>query len=220
MRHARRGMAARAPPRRAPTASPADARGALVLRRAATPPRAPARPSSPRAAPAPASASRSRCQPGLEFAQALHACLLLGAVAVPVDLRLSARERARDRRRRCALARRGAAERRSGPRPGGRSPGVAPRHDLDATAVVIHTSGTTAAPQPIELTYGNLLWSALGSAVALGPRPRRALAVRAAAVARRRPLDPACARRSTRRRPSCTSASRPSACCTRCASRT
>ena len=40
------------------------------------------------------------------------------------------------------------------------------------TAVVIHTSGTTAAPRPVELTYGNLLWSALGSAVALGPRPR------------------------------------------------
>ncbi len=32
---------------------------------------------------------------GLDFAQALHACLLLGAVAVPVDLRLAAAERAR-----------------------------------------------------------------------------------------------------------------------------
>ena len=31
--------------------------------------------------------------PGLAFAQALHACLLLGAVAVPVDLRLTAAER-------------------------------------------------------------------------------------------------------------------------------
>ena len=31
--------------------------------------------------------------PGLAFAQALHACLLLGAVAVPVDLRLAERER-------------------------------------------------------------------------------------------------------------------------------
>ena len=41
-------------------------------------------------------------------------------------------------------------------------------HELDATALVIHTSGTSAAPKPIELTYGNLLWSALGSAVALG----------------------------------------------------
>ncbi len=31
---------------------------------------------------------------GLDFACALHACLLLGAVAVPVDLRLGERERA------------------------------------------------------------------------------------------------------------------------------
>jgi O-succinylbenzoic acid--CoA ligase len=36
---------------------------------------------------------------------------------------------------------------------------------------VIHTSGTSSAPKPIELTYGNLLWSALGSAVALGLDP-------------------------------------------------
>ncbi|HWX52360.1 MAG TPA: AMP-binding protein, partial [Solirubrobacteraceae bacterium] len=32
---------------------------------------------------------------GLAFAQALHACLLLGAVAVPLDLRATAQERAR-----------------------------------------------------------------------------------------------------------------------------
>ena len=31
--------------------------------------------------------------PGLDFAVALHACFLLGAVAVPVDLRLTAAER-------------------------------------------------------------------------------------------------------------------------------
>jgi O-succinylbenzoic acid--CoA ligase len=46
-----------------------------------------------------------------------------------------------------------------------------PGHDPDATAVVIHTSGTTSSPRPIELSYGNLLWSALGSAVALGLDP-------------------------------------------------
>ncbi len=33
--------------------------------------------------------------PGIAFAQALHACMLLGAVAVPVDLRLTAAERER-----------------------------------------------------------------------------------------------------------------------------
>jgi o-succinylbenzoate---CoA ligase len=97
---------------------------------------------------------------GLDFAVALHACLLLGAVAVPVDLRLGARERA-------AII-------------GGATvlvdeplqtdvPGVAhAEHDLDSVAAVIHTSGTTSAPKPVELTYGNFLWSALGSAVALG----------------------------------------------------
>jgi O-succinylbenzoic acid--CoA ligase len=107
--------------------------------------------------------------PGLDFALVLHACMLLGAIAVPVDLRMGASERARiaegttvtvaepfDRR---ALV--------SEPSESGSSLG----HDLDATAVVIHTSGTSSAPKPIELTYGNLLWSALGSAVALGLDP-------------------------------------------------
>ncbi len=36
---------------------------------------------------------------------------------------------------------------------------------------MIHTSGTTSTPTPVELTYGNLLWSAFGSAVALGLDP-------------------------------------------------
>jgi O-succinylbenzoic acid--CoA ligase len=104
---------------------------------------------------------------GLDFAEMLHACLLLGAVAVPVDLRLAAAERAAivDA---CQLlveeppAREGGAP---------QEPGEEVVHDLGSTAVVIHTSGTTAAPRPVELTYGNLLWSALGSAVALGRDP-------------------------------------------------
>jgi O-succinylbenzoic acid--CoA ligase len=110
---------------------------------------------------------------GLEFAQALHACLLLGAVAVPVDLRLSASERAQ-------IAD-GAAVLVDEPLAGGQAPAAAAdavpelpatiAHELDAAAVVIHTSGTTAAPQTVELTYGNFLWSALGSAVALGLDP-------------------------------------------------
>jgi O-succinylbenzoic acid--CoA ligase len=103
-------------------------------------------------------------EPGLAFACALHGCMLLGAVAVPVDLRLSTSERAAIAAG-CALSVEqpligGAGE--------GRTIAEAARHELDATAVVIHTSGTSSAPKPIELTYGNLLWSALGSAVALG----------------------------------------------------
>ena len=137
--------------------------------------------------------------PGLAFAQALHACLLLGAVAVPVDVRSSPAERAqiadgaavlveaplrvppartagaRNRRSAGAVDPTGASDAGgvagagSVLSPGG---GAKAEHDLDATAVVIHTSGTTSSPRPIELTYGNFLWSALGSAVALGLDPR------------------------------------------------
>jgi O-succinylbenzoic acid--CoA ligase len=109
--------------------------------------------------------------PGLAFAQALHACFLLGAVAVPIDVRSPPRER--------ELLARGATvlleepldspfERTASWTDGAPGESRDLGHDLDAVAVVIHTSGTAAAPRPIELSYGNLLWSALGSAVALG----------------------------------------------------
>jgi O-succinylbenzoic acid--CoA ligase len=107
---------------------------------------------------------------GLDFAYALHACLLLGVAAVPVDLRLGSAER--------RAIQDGAALVLDEPLPvasvdtgtGGEVDSGAV-HDLDAVAAVIHTSGTTSAPKPIELTYGNFLWGALGSAVALGLDP-------------------------------------------------
>jgi o-succinylbenzoate---CoA ligase len=87
--------------------------------------------------------------PGVEdFVIDLHACLLAGAAAVPIDLRLSAEEQAQ---------RRTAAE-VYGDAPAGADPPVA----------VMHTSGTTAAAKPVLLSAGNFLASALGSAVALG----------------------------------------------------
>ncbi|HXB66040.1 MAG TPA: AMP-binding protein [Solirubrobacteraceae bacterium] len=107
---------------------------------------------------------------GLDFACALHACLLLGAVAVPVDPRLGPRER--------AAILDGAAVVVEEPLPavphvpsGSWLASKKNAHNLDAVAAVIHTSGTTSAPKPVELTYGNFLWSALGSAVALGLDP-------------------------------------------------
>src|SRR3954451_23461986 len=95
---------------------------------------------------------------GEDFAIALHACLISGAVAVPVDLRLPDPPLAEATKVIDAPL-------------GGAEP-VRPRpHDLDATAIVVHTSGTTAAPRAIELTFGNWLWSALGSGAALGTAP-------------------------------------------------
>ncbi len=101
-----------------------------------------------------------------ELAVALHACLLAGTPAMPIDLRLSAEERAA-RSARAATVLRSAPCRRDGVLfPSAWSPSM-----LDAVATVMYTSGTTAAPKPVNLTYGNWLANALGSAVALGLDP-------------------------------------------------
>ncbi|HEV7495858.1 AMP-binding protein [Baekduia sp.] len=95
--------------------------------------------------------------PGEEYIVALHACLLAGALAVPIDLRLTEAERP-------------AVDLSFGERLLDKQE-VTDAHDLDAPAILVHTSGTTSAPKPIRLSYGNWLWSALGSAVALGVDP-------------------------------------------------
>jgi o-succinylbenzoate---CoA ligase len=77
--------------------------------------------------------------PGLEFAVRLHACVLAGAAAMPVDQRLGERERA-----------------------------VLTTIAAPGTAVIVHTSGTTGTPQPVHLTLENIQANALGTAVALG----------------------------------------------------
>lgn len=99
---------------------------------------------------------------GAAFVELLHGCMRLGAVAVPLDLRMTAAERAAHAAG-CALV--------VDAPPAGAQDAAAPlldTHDLDAAAIVVHTSGTMAAAVAVQLTYGNWLWSALGSAVALG----------------------------------------------------
>ncbi len=98
--------------------------------------------------------------PGDDFAVALHAVWLRGAVAVPHDLRLTEAERP------------AADHVLSGPLPiadpsSSRWQPVQ-RIGLAAPAAIIQTSGSSGTPKPITLTYGNWLWNALGSATALG----------------------------------------------------
>jgi O-succinylbenzoic acid--CoA ligase len=88
----------------------------------------------------------------LGFAVALHGCLLTGAAAVPIDPRLSPAEQALRRAR--------------------------GRVTTPGTIAVMHTSGTTSEPKPVELTAANVLANAAGSAIALGlDRHERWLAV-------------------------------------------
>lgn len=104
---------------------------------------------------------------GEDFVAALHGCLLAGAVAVPIDPRLGQRERASRAAGAVAVVER-ALDR--APAPELRAPVPAsPR--LEEVATVMHTSGTTAAPRPVSLSYANWLAGALGSAVALGLDP-------------------------------------------------
>jgi o-succinylbenzoate---CoA ligase len=116
---------------------------------------------------------------GTEFAAALHGCFLAGAIAVPIDLRLSKEERERRMAGAVRVVDRAPAEEDD-------LGALAPLARVDiagttsaanataaatATATLMHTSGTTSAPRPVALTYGNWLANALGSAVALGLDP-------------------------------------------------
>jgi O-succinylbenzoic acid--CoA ligase len=99
--------------------------------------------------------------PGEDFAIALHAIWRRGGVAVPMDVRDPSPPDA------------GARVVLTAP-PGASNVITAPlldTHDLDAPAAIIHTSGSTGRPKPVALTFGNFLWSALGSGVALGVDP-------------------------------------------------
>jgi O-succinylbenzoic acid--CoA ligase len=98
--------------------------------------------------------------PGLDFAVALHACLLRGAVAMPVDGRLSERERDAQVQEAGIVIDAPLRARDS----------FASSHIPDPRdgALIVHTSGTTGSPRPVVLSYGNVLANALGCFAALG----------------------------------------------------
>jgi o-succinylbenzoate---CoA ligase len=96
--------------------------------------------------------------PSLAFCELLHAVPRLGAVFVPLDPRAPVRTEARVT----------VTEPLTG---GGADVALRERMDPDAVHTVIHTSGTTGRPKPVELSYGNHQASVLAAADALGVDP-------------------------------------------------
>jgi O-succinylbenzoic acid--CoA ligase len=106
--------------------------------------------------------------PGVDFAALLHALPRLGATLVPLPPRLTAAER--DRLLELASPRLVLDAPLDGSRAAGPPP-PAPRLDPDAPHTLLFTSGTTAAPTPVALTYANHLASARAAAANLGLKP-------------------------------------------------
>jgi O-succinylbenzoic acid--CoA ligase len=102
--------------------------------------------------------------PGLDFVALLHAMPLIGTVLVPLNTREPQRPPGLDG---ALLVSEPLA---------GEEASVQLRADVDpaATWVRLHTSGTTAAPKPVELTYGNFRASAAAAAsnLPVGPGDR------------------------------------------------
>jgi len=98
----------------------------------------------------------------------VHALMKLGAVLLPLAPRLSPAERA------AAIAAEelaidlddaGELTQTEADMP------LLGEHDMDALACKVMTSGSTGAPEAVGLTYGNFLWSAVGSAFNIGVEP-------------------------------------------------
>jgi o-succinylbenzoate---CoA ligase len=106
--------------------------------------------------------------PSAELVVALHACLLLGVVAVPIDLRLTEAEQALRTAHASLVLDALPDVAGMGERAAARSPREI---DPDTTATLMFTSGTSARPKPVALSHDNWLWNALGSALALGLDP-------------------------------------------------
>jgi O-succinylbenzoic acid--CoA ligase len=105
---------------------------------------------------------------GLDYVVLLHALMKLGAVAYPLNTRLAGPEREAE------LARAGPGLVISSAADAGQAEADLPllgEHDLDALCCRILTGGSSGRPRPVGLTYGNHLWSAVGSAFNLGVEP-------------------------------------------------
>jgi o-succinylbenzoate---CoA ligase len=98
-----------------------------------------------------------------------HALMKVGAVLLPLNPRFSAEERA------AVIAAEEPTVDLNDPGQLTQTEADLPllgEHDMDEVAARVLTSGSAGAPQPIGLTYGNFLWSAVGSAFNIGVEPQ------------------------------------------------
>jgi o-succinylbenzoate---CoA ligase len=105
---------------------------------------------------------------GAEHVVLLHALMKLGAVAYPLSPRLAASEREVEIERTrpvLVISEPGQLTATEADLP------LLGEHDLEAVHCRILTSGTSGRPRPVGITYGNHLWSAVGSAFNLGVDP-------------------------------------------------
>jgi o-succinylbenzoate---CoA ligase len=105
---------------------------------------------------------------GAEFVVLVHALMKLGAIAAPLSPRLAAPEREAQISSLgpvLTLTQTGQVIGDEADLP------LLGEHDLDAIHCRILTSGTSGAGRSIGLTYGNHLWSAVGSAFRIGVDP-------------------------------------------------
>ena len=106
--------------------------------------------------------------PGPDFVVLVHALMKLGAIAYPLNPHLTEAEREAE------LERANPILVVSSPTDLSETEADLPllgEHDLNAIHCRILTSGTSGRPRPVGLTYGNHLWSAVGSAFNLGMEP-------------------------------------------------
>ena len=107
-------------------------------------------------------------QPRREEVVLLHALMKLGAVALPLSPRLTEAERSavlQMERPAVDLNDVGELTQTEADMP------LIGEHDMDDICCRILTSGTTGDPRPVPLSYGNFLFSAVGSAFNLGVDP-------------------------------------------------
>jgi O-succinylbenzoic acid--CoA ligase len=107
-------------------------------------------------------------EPRREQVVLMHALMKVGAVLLPLSPRLTAAERA------AVIAVEEPTVELTDPGELTQTEADLPllgEHDMDAPCCRVLTSGASGAPRAVELTYGNFLWNAVGSAFNIGVEP-------------------------------------------------